>query len=75
VDIKGEGARKNSIGLNAAFRHRGQLLGFNYSTNNFLGLGETRPSIRSSAPASVRQAGVHRAVFYGPADSLGFMVY
>ena len=68
ITLKVKERGKNSIGLNGGVSGiAGSFMGFNYSTNNFLGLGETLSAwIRKSA-TRIRNvtAGLHRAVLPG----------
>ena len=52
ITLKVKERGKNTIGLNGGVSGiAGSFVGLNYSTNNFLGLGETLSSTRSWAPA------------------------
>ena len=68
---------KNSIGLNGGVSGiAGSFMGFNYSTNNFLGLGETL-SLDSQLGTRMRSArlGFTEPYFLDRPIQLGFMVY
>jgi outer membrane protein insertion porin family len=57
ITLKVKERGKNSIGLNGGVSGiAGSFMGFNYSTNNFLGLGETLSSMElgTRSAASVR---------------------
>ena len=69
ITLKVKERGKNSIGLNGGVSGiAGSFVGFNYSTNNFLGLGETL-SLESQLGTRMRrcQPRLHRAVLPGPA--------
>ena len=71
ITLKVKERGKNSIGLNGGVSGiAGSFVGFNYSTNNFLGLGETL-SLESQLGTRMRQRqlGFHRAVLSGPPDA------
>ena len=68
---------KNSIGLNGGVSGiAGSFMGFNYSTNNFLGLGETL-SIESQLGTRMRDVsfGFTEPYFLDRPLQLGFVVY
>src|SRR5205085_11304858 len=68
---------KNSIGLNGGVSGiAGSFMGFNYSTNNFLGLGETL-SIDSQLGTRMRNVslGFTEPYFLDRQVQLGFVVY
>ena len=68
ITLKVKERGKNSIGLNGGVSGiAGSFVGFNYSTNNFLGLGETL-SLESPArhPHARCQPGLHRALLPRP---------
>jgi outer membrane protein insertion porin family len=68
---------KNSIGLNGGVSGiAGSFVGFNYSTNNFLGLGETL-SLESQLGTRMRSVrlGFTEPYFMDKPIQLGFMVY
>ena len=71
ITLKVKERGKNSIGLNGGVSGiAGSFVGFNYSTNNFLGLGETL-SLSSQLGTIMRSVTpeLHRAVSLRSADS------
>ena len=68
ITLKVKERGKNSIGLNGGVSGiAGSFVGFNYSTNNFLGLGETLSLECAARHAHARcQPGLHRALLPGP---------
>ena len=77
ITLKVKERGKNSIGLNGGVSGiAGSFVGFNYSTNNFLGLGETL-SLDSQLGTRMRSArlGFTEPYFMDRPIQLGFMVY
>lgn len=77
ITLKVKERGKNSIGLNGGVSGiAGSFLGFNYSTNNFLGLGETL-SIESQLGTRMRDVsfGFTEPYFLDRPLQLGFVVY
>jgi outer membrane protein insertion porin family len=77
ITLKVKERGKNSIGLNGGVSGiAGSFMGFNYSTNNFLGLGETL-SLDSQLGTRMRSArlGFTEPYFMDRPIQLGFMVY
>ena len=77
ITLKVKERGKNSIGLNGGVSGiAGSFMGFNYSTNNFLGLGETL-SIDTQLGTRMRSArlGFTEPYFLDRPIQLGFMVY
>jgi outer membrane protein insertion porin family len=77
VTLKVKERGKNSIGLNGGVSGiAGSFMGFNYSTNNFLGLGETL-SLDSQLGTRMRNVslGFTEPYFLDRPLQLGFMVY
>jgi outer membrane protein insertion porin family len=77
VTLKVKERGKNSIGLNGGVSGiAGSFLGFNYSTNNFLGLGETL-SLESQLGTRVREVslGFTEPYFLDRPVQLGTVVY
>src|SRR5436309_13365043 len=77
ITLKVKERRKNSIGLNGGVSGiAGSFMGFNYSTNNFLGLGETL-SIDSQLGTRMRNVsfGFTEPYFLDRPLQLGFVVY
>ncbi|HWB83679.1 MAG TPA: outer membrane protein assembly factor BamA [Bryobacteraceae bacterium] len=77
ITLKVKERGKNSIGLNGGVSGiAGTFLGFNYSTNNFLGLGETL-SIESQLGTIMRDVsfGFTEPYFLDKPIQLGFVVY
>ena len=77
ITLKVKERGKNSIGLNGGVSGiAGSFLGFNYSTNNFLGLGETL-SLDSQLGTRMRSVrlGFTEPYFMDRPIQLGFMVY
>jgi outer membrane protein insertion porin family len=77
ITLKVKERGKNSIGLTGGVSGiAGSFIGFNYSTNNFLGLGETL-SIDSQIGARVRDVsfGFTEPYFLDRPLQLGFVVY
>ena len=77
ITLKVKERGKNSIGLNGGVSGiAGSFMGFNYSTNNFLGLGETL-SLDSQLGTRMRSArlGFTEPYFLDRPIQLGFMVY
>ncbi len=77
VTLKVKEKGKNSIGLNGGVSGiAGSFLGFNYSTNNFLGLGETL-SLSSQLGTRMRDVslGFTEPYFLDRPLQLGFVVY
>ena len=71
ITLKVKERGKNSVQLNGGVSGiAGSFIGFSYSTNNFLGLGETL-SLSQPARHRIRQrdARIHRAVLPGQADA------
>ncbi len=68
ITLKVKERGKNSIGLNGGVSGiAGSFVGFNYSTNNFLGLGETLSlAVAARHAHAQRQPGLHRAVLLRP---------
>ena len=77
ITLKVNERGKNSIGLNGGVSGiAGSFMGFNYSTNNFLGLGETL-SIESQLGTRLRDVsfGFTEPYFLDRPLQLGFVVY
>jgi outer membrane protein insertion porin family len=77
ITLKVRERGKNSIGLNGGVSGiAGSFVGFNYSTNNFLGLGETL-SIESQLGTRMRDVslGFTEPYFLDRPLQLGFVVY
>jgi len=77
ITLKVKERGKNSIGLNGGVSGiAGSFVGANYSTNNFLGLGETL-SLESQLGTRMRSArlGFTEPYFMDRPIQLGFMVY
>jgi outer membrane protein insertion porin family len=77
ITLKVKERGKNSIGLNGGVSGiAGSFVGFNYSTNNFLGLGETL-SLESQLGTRMRSVrlGFTEPYFMDKPIQLGFMVY
>ncbi len=77
ITLKVKERGKNSIGLNGGVSGiAGSFVGFNYSTNNFLGLGETL-SIESQLGTRMRDVsfGFTEPYFLDRPIQLGFVVY
>ena len=77
ITLKVKERGKNSIGLNGGVSGiAGSFVGFNYSTNNFLGLGETL-SVESQLGTRMRDVsfGFTEPYFLDRPLQLGFMVY
>ncbi len=77
VTLKVKERGKNSIGLNGGVSGiAGSFVGFNYSTNNFLGLGETL-SLESQLGTRLRDVsfGFTEPYFLDRPLQLGFVVY
>jgi outer membrane protein insertion porin family len=77
ITLKVKERGKNSIGLNGGVSGiAGSFMGFNYSTNNFLGLGETL-SLESQLGTRMRSVrlGFTEPYFMDRPIQLGFMVY
>ena len=77
ITLKVKERGKNSIGLNGGVSGiAGSFMGFNYSTNNFLGLGETL-SIDSQLGTRMRNVsfGFTEPYFLDRQMQLGFVVY
>src|SRR5689334_14018194 len=77
VTLKVKERGKNSIGLNGGVSGiAGSFVGFNYSTNNFLGLGETL-SVESQLGTRLRDVsfGFTEPYFLDRPLQLGFVVY
>ena len=77
ITLKVKERGKNSIGLNGGVSGiAGSFVGFNYSTNNFLGLGETL-SLESQLGTRMRNAsfGFTEPYFLDRPLQLGFVVY
>ena len=77
ITLKVKERGKNSIGLNGGVSGiAGSFMGFNYSTNNFLGLGETL-SLDSQLGTRMRSVrlGFTEPYFLDRPIQLGFMVY
>ena len=77
ITLKVKERGKNSIGLNGGVSGiAGSFMGFNYSTNNFLGLGETL-SIESQLGTRMRDVsfGFTEPYFLDRPLQLGFVVY
>jgi outer membrane protein insertion porin family len=77
VTLKVKERGKNSIGLNGGVSGiAGSFVGFNYSTNNFLGLGETL-SLESQLGTRMRDVslGFTEPYFLDRPLQLGFVVY
>jgi outer membrane protein insertion porin family len=77
ITLKVKERGKNSIGLNGGVSGiAGSFMGFNYSTNNFLGLGETL-SLDSQLGTRMRSVrlGFTEPYFMDRPIQLGFMVY
>jgi outer membrane protein insertion porin family len=77
ITLKVKERGKNSIGLNGGVSGiAGSFMGFNYSTNNFLGLGETL-SIESQIGTRMRDVsfGFTEPYFLDRPLQLGFVVY
>jgi outer membrane protein insertion porin family len=77
ITLKVKERGKNSIGLNGGVSGiAGSFVGFNYSTNNFLGLGETL-SIESQLGTRLRDVsfGFTEPYFMDKPLQLGFLVY
>ena len=77
ITLKVKERGKNSVGLNGGVTGiAGSFLGFNYSTNNFLGLGETL-SIESQLGTRMRDVsfGFTEPYFLDRPLQLGFVVY
>ncbi|MFN0167091.1 MAG: outer membrane protein assembly factor BamA [Bryobacteraceae bacterium] len=77
ITLKVKERGKNSIGLTGGVSGiAGSFVGFNYSTNNFLGLGETL-SLESQLGARVRDVsiGFTEPYFLDRPLQLGFVVY
>ncbi len=77
ITLKVKERGKNSIGLNGGVSAiAGSFVGFNYSTNNFLGLGETL-SLESQVGTMMKDVsfGFTEPYFMDRPLQLGFMVY
>lgn len=77
ITLKVKERGKNSIGMNGGVSGiAGSFMGFNYSTNNFLGLGETL-SIESQLGTRMRDVsfGFTEPYFLDRPLQLGFVVY
>uniref|UniRef100_Q01SH6 Outer membrane protein assembly factor BamA n=1 Tax=Solibacter usitatus (strain Ellin6076) TaxID=234267 RepID=Q01SH6_SOLUE len=77
ITLKVKERGKNSIGLNGGVSGiAGSFVGFNYSTNNFLGLGETL-SVESQLGTRMRDVnlGFTEPYFLDRPLQLGFVVY
>ena len=77
ITLKVKERGKNSIGLNGGVSGiAGSFMGFNYSTNNFLGLGETL-SVESQLGTRMRDVsfGFTEPYFLDRPLQLGFVVY
>src|ERR1041384_2933975 len=77
ITLKVKERGKNSIGMNGGVSGiAGSFLGFNYSTNNFLGLGETL-SIESQLGTRMRDVsfGFTEPYFLDHPVQVGFVVY
>jgi len=77
ITLKVKERGKNSIGLNGGVSGiAGSFVGFNYSTNNFLGLGETL-SLESQLGTRMRNVslGFTEPYFLDQPLQLGFLVY
>ena len=77
ITLKVKERGKNSIGLNGGVSGiAGSFIGFNYSTNNFLGLGETL-SLESQLGTRMRDVslGFTEPYFLDRPLQLGFVVY
>ncbi|MBS1857729.1 MAG: outer membrane protein assembly factor BamA [Acidobacteria bacterium] len=77
ITLKVKERGKNSVGLNGGVSGiAGSFVGFNYSTNNFLGLGETL-SVESQLGTRMRDIsfGFTEPYFLDRPLQLGFMVY
>ena len=77
ITLKVKERGKNSIGLNGGVSGiAGSFIGFNYSTNNFLGLGETL-SLESQLGTIMRNVslGFTEPYFMDQPLQLGFLVY
>ncbi|HVP46796.1 MAG TPA: outer membrane protein assembly factor BamA [Bryobacteraceae bacterium] len=77
ITLKVKERGKNSIGLNGGVSGiAGSFMGFNYSTNNFLGLGETL-SLDSQLGTRLRSVslGFTEPYFLDKPVQLGFLVY
>jgi outer membrane protein insertion porin family len=77
ITLKVKERGKNSIGLNGGVSGiAGSFVGFNYSTNNFLGLGETL-SLESQLGTRLRSVslGFTEPYFLDKPVQLGFLVY
>jgi outer membrane protein insertion porin family len=77
ITLKVKERGKNSIGLNGGVSGiAGSFVGFNYSTNNFLGLGETL-SLDSQLGTRLRSVslGFTEPYFLDKPVQLGFLVY
>jgi outer membrane protein insertion porin family len=77
ITLKVKERGKNSIGLNGGVSGiAGSFMGFNYSTNNFLGLGETL-SLESQLGTRLRDVsvGFTEPYFLDRPLQLGFVVY
>lgn len=77
ITLKVKERGKNSVGLNGGVSGiAGSFLGFNYSTNNFLGLGETL-SVESQLGTRMRDVsfGFTEPYFLDRPLQLGFVVY
>ena len=77
ITLKVKERGKNSIGLNGGVSGiAGSFMGFNYSTNNFLGLGETL-SLESQLGTRMRDVsiGFTEPYFLDRPLQLGFVVY
>jgi outer membrane protein insertion porin family len=77
ITLKVKERGKNSIGLNGGVSGiAGSFMGFNYSTNNFLGLGETL-SLDSQIGTRIRSVslGFTEPYFLDKPIQLGFRVY
>ena len=77
ITLKVRERGKNSVGLNGGFSGiAGSFVGFNYSTNNFLGLGETL-SLESQLGTRLRDVslGFTEPYFLDKPIQVGFVVY
>jgi outer membrane protein insertion porin family len=77
ITLKVKERGKNSIGLNGGVSGiAGSFVGFNYSTNNFLGLGETL-SVESQLGTRMRDVsfGFTEPYFLDKPIQMGFVVY
>ena len=77
ITLKVKERGKNSVGLNGGFSGiAGSFVGFNYSTNNFLGLGETL-SLESQLGTRLRDVslGFTEPYFLDKPIQVGFVVY